>query len=151
MSLQNPDREFMRALDLSLETELAPFGFTRTAKKHLVRQATMNVQTIHLKIQRGRGHLLNCFAVNLEVQDTTAAGEQSNKRRVGSWPYSLRDLPHTLLLSPLSHTLLPLLWVALFTDRWWRIPRGEWLRRFTIRNAVHAVRREIRRLVARSE
>ena len=149
MTQLQPDREFMSALDAALETELAPFGFARNTKKHLVREASMSNQAVQIGVQRGRGHLLNCFAVNLEVLDGTTAADAPCKRRIGSWPYSALDLPNTLLLSPLLHTLLPLFWVALFTDRWWRIPRGKRLRKQTMRSAVNAVSREVRSLISR--
>ena len=149
MSHQDLGRQFLAALDHALAAELAPLGFTRTSNKRLVHE--YNGQTIHLEIQRGHGRLLNCFAVNLKVKDPTAVSTPSHIRRVGSWPHSLRSLPTTLLLSPLSHTLLPIFWVALFTDRWWRIPRGAWLQALTIKKASNAAKQEAKSLLARSE
>jgi hypothetical protein len=149
MSHQNHDQQFLTALDQALAAELAPLGFTRANKKRLVRE--YNGHTIHLEVQRGHGRLLNCFAINLKTNKSAAIAAPAHIRRVGSWPHSLRNLPTTLLLSPLSHTLLPIFWVALFTDRWWRIPRGAWLQALTIRKAGYAAEQEVRLLLARSE
>jgi hypothetical protein len=149
MSRNTPVQAFLRSLDQALESELAPLGFTRHSGKHLMLAGGKSHPTVHIEIQRGRGLLLNCFAVNLQF--IGAAGTAASKKRVGAWPYSFTDLPQTLILSPLSHTLIPVLWVALFTDRWWRVPKSEWLRSITLRSTVHAVKREVHSLAARSE
>jgi hypothetical protein len=150
MNQTAPVQAFLKTLDQALEAELAPLGFARHSSKHFIMAGGQSQPTVHVEIQRGRGLLLNCFAVNLQIHNN-AAGTSASKKRVGSWPYSFTDLPQTLILSPLSHTLIPLLWVALFTDRWWRVPKSESLRRITLRSTVHAVKREIHYIASRGE
>jgi hypothetical protein len=149
MTHPGSDHQFLTALDHALAAELAPLGFTSAGKKRLVR--AYKGHTIQLEIQRGHGRLLNCFAVNLNADHSTATAMPALTRRVGSWPHSLWNLPTTLLLSPLSHTLFPIFWVALFTDRWWRIPHRAWLQAFSIRKACYAAKQEIELLLSQGE
>ncbi len=135
------ERNFLYQLDQALEAAVAPLGFRRTRAKRLERVRKDGETIDVIEIQRGRGILIDSFAVNLRIEPGPAPGAARPLagHRLGSWPESTSGIVHVLLLSPPLHLLLPIFWVALFTDRWWRIPKSNLFTRLTQRNVLNTV------------
>ncbi len=121
---------FLQALDTALAQALADRGLHQQGRGHFV-----GAGPVVLSVQRGQGRLRGCIALNLQ-----RPGQPP--RRVGAWPWSLREFPVTLLLSPRQHLLLPIFWGALVADRWWRVPTHPRARRWAIKRICRAARRE---------
>ena len=141
MKAMRSDRDFLQALDQTLEVGAAPLGFRRVRAKRLERRRANGLAVDVIEIQRGKGTLLQSFAVNLRVEQesSTAPRRCLASHRLGSWPESKFSVLPVLFLSPLLHLAVPIFWVTLFTDRWWRIPKIGPFNCLTRRNVVNTL------------
>ena len=123
----------LKSFDKSLKAYLAPLlaknGFSTSGNRRYVRAGTAPATKEIIEIQLGRGRLRGYFCVNLCIEHQAAGIKCSGVKwtkcfRLGSWPHSLNRIPQIIAFSPTLSLLLPVFWVSLFTDSWWRIPKS---------------------------
>ena len=121
---------FNRSLKADLGPLLVGNGFSVSGKRRYERAGRTQATKDIIEIQLGRGRLRGYFCINLCVErqapDIEGNGTKWNKCfRLGSWPHSLNRIPQIVAFSPTLSLLLPVFWVSLFTDSWWRIPKSK--------------------------
>ena len=128
----------LQAFDQLIRNQLSPLltehGFLPSGNRRYLRMHKATAIKEIIEIQLGRGILQGCFCINLRfIQETPGKEGENAKRekcfRLGAWPHSLTRIPQIIAFSPVLSIIFPLLWVSLFTDSWWRIPKNKiWLR-----------------------
>ena len=113
---------------------LKEHGFLPSGNRRYEREGETKAIKEVIEIQLGRGRLRGCFCINLCLARQPPDIEVGNVKRekcfrLGSWPNSLTRIPQVIAFSPVLSIVLPVFWVSLFTDSWWRIPENKiWLR-----------------------
>lgn len=101
---------------------LVAHGFVKASARRYER-ARQNGGVDVIEVQLGQRSLAGFFCVNAYVLHCSRQWPSSPKR-LGSGLIALMRIPQIILFSPLTHLLIPIYWLSLITDSWFRISKS---------------------------